>query len=345
MMISNVRIGILLTAYGLALVNANTIPSVGNVRPSLARNRISVFSTTSFRSSSSILPSDEEDLSVLLSMRGGASRRPRKSKSASLHAPSSSSSNKKTASGKPTVAAAKPSALATTLTKYRAILPVTRIYITAIACMTLLSLVLGEEATQGLLALDPTRTFYGMELWRPFTAAAFLGTPTIGVLMSAYYLFEYGTSLERAFGTAQHVVFVVVQLVLLTALSSLLTQPFFGQSMITAMLHVLSRSMPNQQVKWLIFTVPYWSLPYGLMAGDVLQASSAMAALPHVMGILSGHCYYFHKFVWPKLGGEDWLVPPDFLQHKLDPDSKKDRINAALAKAKKKRKKGRKLGS
>ena len=127
-------------------------------------------------------------------------------------------------------------------------------------------------------------------------------------------------------------------------LSVILQQPFFGSSMITAMLHVLSRMMPNQKVKWLIFPVPYWSLPYGLMASDILQQSSIMSALPHIIGILSGHFYYFHKFVWTKLGGEDWLVAPNFLVNKFDPDIKKAKLNEAL-KAKKKRGKGRKLGA
>ena len=109
------------------------------------------------------------------------------------------------------------------------------------------------------------------------------------------------------------------------------------------MLHVLSRSMPNQKVKWLIFTVPYWTLPLGLMASDVLQAKNITSSIPHIMGMLTGHMYYFHKYVWPKLGGEDWLSPPDFLVKRFDPDAKKEKINAAL-KAKRKRGKGRRLG-
>lgn len=163
--------------------------------------------------------------------------------------------------------------------------------------------------------------------------------------MSAYYLFEYGSSLERVYGTAQHALFLLGQLGLLTAAAMLFGQPFFGQSVITSMLHVLSRSMPHAKVKWLIFTVPYWSLPYGLMASDVLQGGAG-AALPHVLGIMSGHMYYFHKFVWPKMGGEDWLVAPAFLVRRLeggsgDGDVGRKSVENALKKRKKG--KGRKL--
>lgn len=279
---------------------------------------------------------------TLILMRGGASKSKRK--------PSSKTSSKKTATGKKKVGAAaesektKKSALSDTLSKYKKILPLTRIYITMVGGATLLGLILGDEMTQTLLAFNPTRVLCG-DLWRPLTAASFLGPPSISWLMSGYYLFEYGSSLERAYGTAQHLIFLLTEIVFLSILSGLFGIPFFAQSMITAMLHVLSRAMPNQKVKWLVFTVPYWTLPYGLMATDVLQAGNAMAAMPHILGILAGHFYHFHKFIWPKVGGEDWLVAPDVLMRALDPNSRdvKETVNKALKS--RKRGKGRKLGS
>lgn len=294
----------------------------------------------------------ERTLNTLLELRGGASKRKKGGRTASLY--STSQDKAKTATGKQKVKGsvkdeAKKSAVSDTLTKYKAILPLTRVYITMVGIVTLLGLALGDELSQGLLALDPIRTLYGLEMWRPLTAACFLGPPSIGWLMNAYYLFEYGSSLERAFGTAQHLLFLFVQIAFLSVCSAFFGQPFFAQSVITSMLHVLSRSMPHQKVKWLIFTVPYWTLPYGLMASDVLQAGNAAAALPHVMGILSGHLYYFHKNVWPKVGGEDWLIPPAFLRRKLDGEGAdsgskaKESVSAALKARKKGR--GKKLGS
>lgn len=162
--------------------------------------------------------------------------------------------------------------------------------------------------------------------------------------MNGYYLFEYGSSLERAYGTPQHLVFLLSQVIILSIFSILTGQPFFASSVITAMLHVLSRAMPHQKVKWLVFTVPYWLLPYGLMATDVLQSQSATAALPHVLGILSGHFYHFYKFVWPKLGGDDWMAAPDFLVNRLDPNARRLK-ESVTQQATRKRSKGRKLGS
>ena len=292
---------------------------------------------------------------TILDIRGGASRKKRGGKTATLYSSSQKKSPKKTATGKAKVRGSvkdepEKSAVSDTLKKYKAILPLTRIYITTVGIVTLLGLLLGEEMAQGVLALDPIRTINGLELWRPITAACFLGPPSISWLMNAYYLFEYGSSLERAFGTAEHLLFLFIQIIFLSVCSIFFGQPFFAQSVITSMLHVLSRSMPNQKVKWLIFTVPYWTLPYGLMATDVLQAQgNAAAALPHIMGILSGHLYFFHKNVWPKIGGEDWLVPPEFMRRKLDQDygggdvsKSKESISNALKSRKKG--KGRKLG-
>ena len=208
---------------------------------------------------------------------------------------------------------------------------------------TLIGLTVGEELAQGLLALDPIRFIYGLEFWRPLTAATFLGKPSIGWLMQGYYLFEYGSSLEKAYGGAQFLVFLMTQLFTLSTMSIMMGVPFFTNSMITAMLWVLSRTVPEQKIKWLVINVPYWFLPYGLMITDILQAQSVMAAVPHVMGILSGHFYHFHKFIWPKMSGEDWLDAPGFLVQKLDPDAKKTKeaVSSAL---KRKRGKGRKLG-
>jgi Derlin-1 len=310
---------------------------VAQSRPSLSiRRQRNPFSTLCLKNSPK---------TALLDVRGGASKaRPAKKSSQT----GSLSSIGKTATGKKKVGAAlekeKPSAVSDIFQKYKRILPLTRLYITMVGLETMVGLFLGEELTQSLLALDPIRTIYGLELWRPITAACFLGPPSIGWLMSGYYLFEYGSSLERAYGTPQHLMFLLSQLVLLSIFSFLTGQPFFASSMITAMLHVLSRSMPHQKVKWLVFTVPYWSLPYGLMATDVLQAQSAMAALPHVLGILSGHFYQFHKFIWPKLKGEDWLAAPDFVASRLDPDAR--RLKEGVEKTvSRKRSKGRKLGS
>jgi Derlin-1 len=93
-----------------------------------------------------------------------------------------------------------------------------------------------------------------------------------------------------------------------------------------------------------VFTVPYWTLPFGLMAADVLQQQSGSAALPHIMGILTGHFYHFHTNIWPKLGGSEWLKPPDWVKGRLDEDGILKGEGGGKS-IKRKRGKGVKLGS
>jgi len=283
--------------------------------------------------------------SVLLELRGGASKKKSRSRTGSLT---------KTVTGKKKVGAKKKASQKSTLAGsnaadyYKQIPPLTRIYVTMIGVCSLLGLLLGEERAQAVLALDPMRFLYGMELWRPLTAASFLGKPSISWLMSVYYLHEYGSSLEKAYGQAEYLLFLCSQISMLTIFSMALGIPFFTNSVITGMLWVLSRAMPHAKVKWLVITVPYWTLPYGLMVSDCLQAQNASAAMPHILGILVGHFYHFHRFIWPKSGGEDWLRAPDFLVELMDPNSaKKDAAKSSINNALKKRKrgKGKKLGS
>ena len=279
----------------------------------------------------------------LLELRGGAKRK-KKSRTGSLA---------KTVTGKTKVGAKKASEKKASsgngLSNWYAGIPrLTKLYVNSIIFCTALGLILGEERAQSVMALDPMRLMYGFEFWRPITAASFLGELSISWLMSGWYLCEYGSSLEKAYGSAEYFLFLVTQIGLLTVFASVLRIPFFTQSVITGMLHVLSRAMPHQKVKWMVITVPYWTLPYGLMVSDCLQAKSPAAAMPHILGILVGHFYHFNRFIWPKTGGEDWLRAPDFLVGYFDPDSvsrsaAKESIKKALQKRKKG--KGKKLGS
>lgn len=275
---------------------------------------------------------------MLLCTRGGASKKSSKAKRSSV---------KKTATGQKQVggsaeAEKKKSSVDDALQWLDSVKPLTRIHLIMAGFVTVLGFLMGEELAQGLFAFDPMRVLYGFEVWRPLTAASYLGKPSMGTIFSIYYLFTYGSQMERTYGSPQHLVFLLSQMVLLTILSALLRQPFYSQSLITAMLHVLSRSAPKSEATWIMWKVPYYVLPYAFMLSDVMnQQGNIMAALPHLLGILSGHFYFFHKFIWPREeGGEDWLKAPDFLVKLMTKEKPKPVVGASS-----KRKKGRKVSS
>jgi membrane associated rhomboid family serine protease len=222
----------------------------------------------------------------------------------------------------------------------------TRTFITAIFFFTILGYVLGEENTHDFLALDPIRTLKGFEIWRPFTAVAYLGPISMSWLISLYNLYTYGTRIETHYNRSTFLVFLLTQVLMLSFLSLLMGSPFYASAMISAMLWVFSRTDPDGQANWVITRVPNWSLPYLMMVSDSAQAQSLSAAVPHVLGILSGHFFYFHREIWPKIGGEAWLEAPEAVVSMVDPDSKSSAGKDAIAKALKARKKGKgkKLG-
>lgn len=271
-------------------------------------------------------------LGSILDLRGGASKK--KSRIGSL--------SSKTVTGKKKVGANSDNKKKEfdILKEYKKILPLTRTYLTMVAVSTSLGLILGDERSQTILALDPMRVLFGMEFWRIFTAASCMGQPSMEWIFSVYHIFMYGSKLEMAYGPAQFLVFLLSQLGILSFLSGLLGIPFFTKSLVTSMCHVLSRATPKEQVMWVAFKIPMWSLPIAVMVSDVLQAQSVAAAVPHILGILSGHFYHFHRFVWPKIGGEDWLVAPDFLVEYMNGYSASKKSLKS-----RKRGKGKKLGS
>ncbi len=73
---------------------------------------------------------------------------------------------------------------------YRATPTITRLHLTASLVLTGLGLVIVDPS---YFLLDPVRIVAGLQLWRPFTAAAFLGPPSMSWVSNLYFLHQYGT--------------------------------------------------------------------------------------------------------------------------------------------------------
>jgi hypothetical protein len=96
-----------------------------------------------------------------------------------------------------------------------------------------------------LFALDRARL---LDLWRPLTAMAYLGGPSMSMANSFYFLVRYGQTLEEENGTGAHAWFLIVQTVLLTLLGWGLGFPFQAQAMIAATVYVSSHLNPMEQM-------------------------------------------------------------------------------------------------
>lgn len=219
----------------------------------------------------------------------------------------------------------------------------TRCYLIGLLSITILGNIIGEERAHGAFSLDPMRVLFGMELWRPLTAACFMGAPNMNWVFNSYNAFKYGSQLETSYKGAQFLVFMATIIGMSSLLSAVLGQPFTATAVSAGMLHVLARTTPDERVQWYVMKVPYVFLPYLNALADFFNAQGSVGALvPHIIGILAGHFYFFHKTLWPAMeNGQDWLNAPDFLVEYIDG---KDAVNKTLKKAKRKGV-GRTLGS
>mmetsp|Transcript_17292 Transcript_17292/g.26111 ORF Transcript_17292/g.26111 Transcript_17292/m.26111 type:complete len:384 (-) Transcript_17292:295-1446(-) len=206
----------------------------------------------------------------------------------------------------------------TMLTMYKKILPVTRVYLTVIVALSIISMT--GIIDPALFALDPVAIIKGLQLWRLVTSACFLGPPSMGMVGNLFLLYQYGSSLETQFGSAQKLVFLIFQAVVLSFIGILVGFPYVASALVSAALWVCARQNPHEEMQWQFgLTIPKYLLPFGLMAVDVLQAQSPMAAVPHILGILTGHFYYFVTSLLPLMGGTNWLQAPDFMRKLMEP--------------------------
>lgn len=72
---------------------------------------------------------------------------------------------------------------------YRATPTITRLHLTLALVLTALGTIVIDPA---YFVLDPVATIAGLQLWRPFTAAAFLGPPSMSWASNIYFLHQYG---------------------------------------------------------------------------------------------------------------------------------------------------------
>ncbi|KAL8444009.1 hypothetical protein Emed_006422 [Eimeria media] len=121
----------------------------------------------------------------------------------------------------------------------------------------------------------------------------------------------FAAAAAEASGTAHLLQFLWVQCLLLAAGGSMLKMPFYGSPLTAAATYVLSRQTPDRRAPLpLGLEVPHWLLPFALAAVDALQQQSLKGAVPALLGIATGHVFYFLKKVVPARTGIQALPFP-----------------------------------
>lgn len=80
-----------------------------------------------------------------------------------------------------------------------------------------------------------------MTLYKPITAAGYLGGFSLSMANNIYFIVRYGQTIEKEYGSTQFLYFLGVQCAILTSMSLLLGFPFTASSMIAAIIYVCSR--------------------------------------------------------------------------------------------------------
>eukprot|EP00922_Rhytidocystis_sp_ex-Travisia-forbesii_P064818 GHVS01096270.1.p1 GENE.GHVS01096270.1~~GHVS01096270.1.p1 ORF type:complete len:545 (+),score=105.80 GHVS01096270.1:24-1658(+) len=197
--------------------------------------------------------------------------------------------------------------------------PVTRVYLFSSFLLSALHSI--EVLTPEDLAFHPGRTIRALELWRPFSAALFPGDFSLSTISNLYMFLSFAKDLEISSGSADHLVFLLTQTLLLTAASWWLRLPFFASSLWASAVYVRSRSDPYRQVGLLFgLQVEQWKLPFASIAIDIVHAQNIRAGLPGLLGVISGQIYYSLKEDLPRLVGccPSVVTAPTFLKQLMD---------------------------
>ena len=137
--------------------------------------------------------------------------------------------------------------------------------------------------------------FMKLQLWRLLTNFFFFGSLGVDFLFHMFFLVRYGRELEakRFEGRAGDMLWMMMAtgLVLVGLAYVMGDSPVLSQQMLSVLVYLWSRENSEQVLSIFgLFNVQAFYFPWVLMAMHVLMGGSPIADL---VGIGSGHCYYF----------------------------------------------------
>lgn len=196
---------------------------------------------------------------------------------------------------------------------WKSVPPVTRSYI-FLSVLTTGAVAL-EVITPLKLYLNWALVLRNGQVWRVFTNFLFFGSFSLDFLFHMFFLYRYCKMLEtNSFRgrTADFLYMLMFGASLLVIVSPLSTVDFLGPSLTFMMVYVWGRRNSRQAVNFLgivSFSAPY--LPWVLLLFSFVLGSNPTMDL---LGILSGHIYYFLADVYPQMAGVSLLETPRLLQ-------------------------------
>eukprot|EP00397_Hematodinium_sp_SG-2012_P036212 GEMP01039065.1.p1 GENE.GEMP01039065.1~~GEMP01039065.1.p1 ORF type:complete len:240 (-),score=34.64 GEMP01039065.1:1131-1850(-) len=198
---------------------------------------------------------------------------------------------------------------------FKALPPITRYGLVTIFATTCLVQV--EILDPYLIIFQWPLIYQKLQIWRILTSMIFFGGFSFGFVFQMYFFTSFSTKLEKNEVFTQpgdYAFFLLFQTVFLCVFGVLLAWPMgfpmLGPSMIFAIIYYWSRREPYAQLSFFSFSIKAYQFPFVLMFVQVLMGNSLWADL---IGLASGHLYYFLKEIVPAEYGYTILTTPAIL--------------------------------
>lgn len=191
----------------------------------------------------------------------------------------------------------------------------TRIGLTIIFCTTVL--VQLEILNPALLFLNWPLVINKLQVWRLLTSVTFFGTFSMQFVFQVYFFSSFSSKLEVNEIFAQpgdYLFFLLCQILLLDVVSLALAWPTgfpqLGPSLVFAILYYWSRREPYAHLNFFSFTIQGYQFPFALVFFQLLIGGNIWMDL---LGLATGHIYYFLKEVVPAEYGHTMIKTPNFM--------------------------------
>ncbi|CRG97340.1 DER1-like protein, putative [Plasmodium gallinaceum] len=159
--------------------------------------------------------------------------------------------------------------------------------------------------------LDWNLIYNNYHIWRIFLNFLFIGKFSLSWVFFMSLLSQFSSSLEKNTiftSPGSYLYFITIQCIFLSCISILFYwprgYPFLGNSLLFAIIYYWSRREAWSQVSIYFFTVKGYQLPFALIFLHLIMGQSLWV---DIMGLLSGHIYYFFREILPREGGPNIL--------------------------------------
>eukprot|EP00913_Durusdinium_trenchii_P011924 g11201.t1 len=168
-----------------------------------------------------------------------------------------------------------------------------------------------------LIALNWPMVINKLQVWRLLTPVSFFGTFSFQFLFQMYFFSSFSSKLEQNQAFSQpgdYLFFLLLQILLLDVISLALAWPagfpFLGPSLVFAILYYWSRREPYAKLSFFSFSIQGYQFPFALLFFQLLIGGNIWMDL---LGLASGHIYYFLAEVVPQEYGYTFIKTPAVL--------------------------------